>query len=129
MRGTGREKAATCVTQGPAGSAVGGEEEVSQWAQQFMPQNSDFPFQPTEPRHLSQQDPRVGEGTGARGYLRDRAGLSLTSPVFPDLGPYGACGQLNSAGHTVAEDALPHVSDRHGCWEYKCNQQGSTTIS
>lgn len=82
MRGEGWAEATTCVTQGPGPSGAGGEEEVSQWAQQFMPQNSDFPFQPTEPRHLSQQDPTVGEGTGARGYLQHRAGRSLTSTEF-----------------------------------------------
>lgn len=53
MRGESWEEATTCVTQGPGPSGAGGEEEVSQWAQQFMPQNSDFPFQPTEPRRLS----------------------------------------------------------------------------
>lgn len=47
---------------GPRLSRVGLEKEVSQWAQQFMPQNSDFPFQPTEPKRLSQQDLWVGEG-------------------------------------------------------------------
>lgn len=43
-------------------SGAGWGEEVSQWAQQFMPQDSDFPFQPTEPRRLSQQDPQWGRG-------------------------------------------------------------------
>lgn len=65
-RGTRAGRRLQPVTQGPAGSGVGGVEEVSQWAQRFMPQNSDFPFQLTEPRHLSQQDPRPGEGTGGK---------------------------------------------------------------
>lgn len=47
----------------PSGAGV--EEEVSQWAQQFMLQNPDFPFQPTEPRHLSQQDP-MWQGDGSK---------------------------------------------------------------
>lgn len=67
-RGEGWEEATTCVTQGPTLSGAGGEEEVSQWAQRFMPQSSDFPFQATEPRHLSQQEPEVGEEKRARGY-------------------------------------------------------------
>jgi hypothetical protein len=50
---------------GPRLCRVGQEEEVSQWAQQFMPPNSDFPFQPTEPKRLSQQDLGVGEGWAA----------------------------------------------------------------
>lgn len=66
-------------------SGAGGEEEVSQWAQQFMPQNPDFPFQPTEPRHLSQQDPMGGRGMGARSYYK--AEVASHSPTaFPFLG-------------------------------------------
>lgn len=85
MRYKGWEEVTTCVTQGPGLSGAGGEEEVSQWAQRFMPQNPDFPFQPAEPRRLSQQDPVVGEGTRARAYLPDRAVLSLTSTGLPFL--------------------------------------------
>lgn len=59
-----------------AAPRAGRGEEVSQWAQRFMPQDSDFPFQPTEPRPLAQQDLAVGEGTGARGYIPERWPLS-----------------------------------------------------
>lgn len=63
MRGGGGGGGAVYLCySGPRLCRVGPEEEVSQWAQQFMPQNSDFPFQPTEPKRLSQQDLGVGEG-------------------------------------------------------------------
>lgn len=79
MRGESWEEATTCVTQGPGPSGAGGEEEVSQWAQQFMPQYSDFPFQPTEPRRLSQQDPAVGEGGEQEGIYETE--LASHSPL------------------------------------------------
>lgn len=63
---------------GPRLCRVGPEEEVSQWALQFMPPNSDFPFQPTEPKRLSQQD--LGWGRGR--WMLKRQSPSLRSIKF-----------------------------------------------
>lgn len=54
---------------------------MSQWAQQFMPQNSDFPFQPTEPKRLSQQDLGVGEGLALTD-IKEAEPLSIGSIEF-----------------------------------------------
>lgn len=54
---------------------------MSQWAQQFRPQNSDFPFQPAEPKRLSQQDLGVGEGL-ALVDIKEAEPLSIGSIEF-----------------------------------------------
>lgn len=53
---------------------------MSQWAQQFMPQNSDFPFQPAEPKCLAQQDLGVGEGLAVVD-VKETAPLSRSVPL------------------------------------------------
>jgi hypothetical protein len=47
---------------GPLLVGTSQEEEVTQWVHRFMLQNCDFPFQPSDPGHLSQQDPGVRKG-------------------------------------------------------------------